>query len=154
MPDGTFKTQVQSIHKHAVVIVKDKPFTSTPDLTQVMILTLNLMKDSNEENLEKFIKFANKVDGKPSAKMKVLGGLMIVLGVLLVAAAALVIVGTLGLGLTVGIVGMTVASVSVTTGAGFFNAGRRNGLSKDIYDLHNKTVQASACDLQELRYSR
>jgi hypothetical protein len=140
LPEGNVKTHALAIQQQIQTIRKLMPFTTTPLLNAVMVSMMEVMENCDERNLNNFIELSNKVSGKPSFKMKVLGGLMMTFGVILIAAATLTVIGTLGLGFAISMAGYGVATLAVASGMGMFRVGMRRGLSKEIVEFSKEKL--------------
>ena len=118
---GHLITQVNTLKKEGK--------ESTADLTQVLVATHERLH--NKLDVASYKDLAEKVQGKPSAGMKILGGIMIGLGATIV---ALGVITTAFWGpLNTLIIGA--GALTTVAGFGFFKAGTQKGLSKIMDDI-------------------
>ncbi|KTC89064.1 hypothetical protein [Legionella cincinnatiensis] len=134
------------IREHAQKVVsqiealKTEGKESIVDLTRILNNTQSLLK--GEMPVKDYQTEAKTVQGKPSKGMKILGGLMIALG--LAVAAVGVALAVTGIGVVAGAVTAAVGVGVLATGIGIFAKGRASGLSKAMDELAlttNRNIQ-------------
>ncbi|KTD15513.1 VipE [Legionella gratiana] len=128
--NAQIKEHAQKVMSH-IEALKAEGNESIIDLTKVLKDTQSLLK--GEMSVKDYQTEAKTVQGKPSAGMKILGGLMIALG--LAAVAAGIALAVTGVGLVAGAVTAGVGVGVLATGIGLFAKGRHSGLSKAMNDL-------------------
>ncbi|KTD59339.1 VipE [Legionella santicrucis] len=125
------------IREHAQKVVsqiealKTQGKDSIVDLTKILNNTQALLK--GEMTVKNYQTEAKTVQGKPSTGMKILGGLMIALG--LAVAAVGVALAVTGIGVVAGAVTAAVGVGVLAAGIGIFAKGRQSGLSKAMDEL-------------------
>lgn len=128
------KAKVQKIVDITELLIAKSGWDAS--LSQAISLTNELLisrpGEMRQELIHQYYIAANEVQGKPSLGCRILGGLMLTLGIALGTAGVLISTVTLGVGLGAGI-GMTAAGSTLTiAGAGFFFHGRQKGMSKEL----------------------
>ena len=129
--------------------LKNEASEPVPVLTDVLNVTYQRL--IGEFNPVDYEKIANTMQGKASMGMKVLGGIMLALGIavaalgivfspVLVLATATVMSTTAAIALTGVAVGSTSASLAIP-GVGFFAQGLQTGLSKAMCDVDHHADQ-------------
>ncbi len=125
------------IREHAKKVVsqiealKTEGKESLIDLTKILNNTQSLLK--GEMTVKDYQTEAKTVQGKPSMGMKVLGGLMVALG-LAVAAVGVTLAAT-GIGVIAGAVTAAVGVGILAAGIGLFAKGKQSGLSRAMDEL-------------------
>ena len=109
------------------------------ELTEILVSTSNLLQNGN---VDEYRNAADKMRGKPSLKLQILGGLMAVIGAIVAVCGIVAAVAT-----PASIVGATVAIGGgglVGVGLGIFAKGsKRDGFSQQAVDIVNEYTNTS-----------
>ena len=127
--------------------LKNEGKESIAELTSVLNVTYQRLTGELADSKE-YEDYANKVEGKPSIGMKILGGIMLalavavtILGIVFAPALASVAAVAFTKGVAVAAMGVTVGATGAAltvAGIGFFASGGRSGLSKAMHNVHEK----------------